>query len=29
MHQQAQLRLKKDSVENLGAATYVVMALDR
>jgi len=29
MHQQAQLRLKKDSVEKLGAATYVVMALDR
>ena len=29
MHQQAQLRLMKDSVEKLGAATYVVMALDR
>ena len=28
MHQQAQLRLKKDTVEKLGAATYVVMALD-
>ena len=29
MHQQAQLRLKKDSIEKLGAATYVVLALDR
>lgn len=29
MHQQAQLRLQKDAVEKLGAATYVVMALDR
>jgi hypothetical protein len=28
MHQQAQLRLKKDVVEKLGAQTYVVMALD-
>jgi hypothetical protein len=28
MHQQAQLRLKKDAVEKLGAATYVVIALD-
>lgn len=28
MHQQAQLRLKKDSVEQLGAETYVVIALD-
>src|SRR6187399_2067146 len=28
MHQQAQLRLKKDAVEKLGAATYLVMALD-
>src|SRR5262245_26620748 len=28
MHQQAQLRLKKDTVEKLGAATYVVIALD-
>ena len=29
MHQQAQLRLKKDEVENLGAAAYVVLAMDR
>ena len=29
MHQQAQLRLKQDAVEKLGAQTYVVMALDR
>jgi hypothetical protein len=28
MHQQAQLRLKKDAVERLGAQTYVVIALD-
>lgn len=28
MHQQAQLRLKKDAVEKLGVATFVVMALD-
>ena len=28
MHQQAQLRLKKDAVEKLGAETYVVLALD-
>jgi len=28
MHQQAQLRLKKDVVEKLGAQTYVVIALD-
>jgi len=28
MHQQAQLRLKKDAVEKLGAQTYVVLALD-
>jgi hypothetical protein len=28
MHEQAQLRLKKDFVENLGAETFVVMALD-
>ena len=28
MHQQAQLRLKKDVVEKLGAQTYVVVALD-
>src|SRR4026208_1811823 len=28
MHEQAQLRLKKDVVENLGAQTYVVIALD-
>lgn len=28
MHQQAQLRLKKDVVEKLGAETYVVIALD-
>src|SRR5262245_44183723 len=28
MHQQAQLRLKKDAVEKLGAQTYVVVALD-
>src|SRR5215831_19505685 len=29
MHQQAQLRLMKDTVEQMGAAAYVVMALDR
>ena len=29
MHEQAQLRLKKDEVENLGAAAYVVLAMDR
>jgi len=29
MHQQAQLRLKKDEVEKLGAAAYVVLATDR
>ena len=28
MHQQAQLRLKKDEVEKLGAEAYVVLALD-
>ena len=28
MHQQAQLRLKKDAVEKLGAEAYLVMALD-
>ena len=28
MHQQAQLRLKKDAIEKLGAQTYVVVALD-
>ena len=28
MHQQAQLRLRKGEVENLGAEAYVVMALD-
>ena len=28
MHQQAQLRLKKDEVEKLGAEAYVVMAMD-
>jgi hypothetical protein len=28
MHEQAQLRLKKDVVEKLDAQTYVVMALD-
>src|SRR5262245_19048564 len=28
MHQQAQLRLKKDEVEQLGAAVYVVLAMD-
>ena len=28
MHQQAQLRLKKDEVENLGAEAYVVLAMD-
>jgi hypothetical protein len=28
MHQQAQLRLKKDAIEKLGAEAYVVMALD-
>jgi hypothetical protein len=29
MHQQAQLRLKKDEIEKLGAEAYVVLALDR
>jgi peroxiredoxin len=28
MHQQAQLRLKKDEVEKLGAEVYVVVSLD-
>jgi hypothetical protein len=28
MHQRAQLRLKKDAIERLGAEAYVVMALD-
>ena len=28
MHQQAQLRLKKDEVEKLGAGVYVVLAMD-
>lgn len=28
MHEQAQLRLKRDAVEKIGAETYVVMALD-
>lgn len=28
MHQQAQLRLQKDKIEKLGAATYVVLAMD-
>src|SRR5262245_28335371 len=28
MHQQAQLRLKKDVVEKLGAETYVIVSLD-
>jgi peroxiredoxin len=28
MHQQAQLRLKKDEVEKLGAKVYVVLAMD-
>lgn len=28
MHQQAQLRLKKDEVERLGAEAYVVLAMD-
>ncbi|HVK15786.1 MAG TPA: hypothetical protein VM533_02495 [Fimbriiglobus sp.] len=28
MHQQAQLRLKKDEVEKLGAEAYVVLAMD-
>jgi peroxiredoxin len=28
MHQQAQLRLKKDEVEGLGAEVYVVLAMD-
>src|SRR6476661_11056889 len=28
MHQQAQLRLKKDEVEKLGAEAYVVVAMD-
>jgi peroxiredoxin len=29
MHEQAQLRLKKDEVEKLGADVYVVLAMDR
>src|SRR5215813_11729125 len=29
MHEQAQLRLKKDEVEKLGAEAYVVLAIDR
>src|SRR5258708_2669796 len=29
MHEQAQLRLKKDEVEKLGAQVYVVLAMDR
>ena len=29
MHEQAQLRLKKDEVAKLGAEAYVVLALDR
>ena len=29
MHEQAQLRLKKDEVEKLGAEAYVVLALDQ
>jgi hypothetical protein len=28
MHQQAQLRLKKDEVEKIGAEGYVVLAMD-
>ena len=28
MHQQAQLRLKKDELERLGAAAYVVVSMD-
>lgn len=28
MHQQAQLRLKKEAIEKLGAQTFVVIALD-
>ena len=28
MHQQAQLRLKKDEVEKIGAEVYVVLAMD-
>ena len=28
MHEQAQLRLKKDEIEKLGAETYVVLAMD-
>src|SRR5262245_47387664 len=28
MHQQAQLRLKKDEIEKLGAEAYVVLAMD-
>src|SRR4030095_9650617 len=28
MHQQAQLRLKKDEVEKLGAEAFVVLAMD-
>ena len=28
MHQQAQLRLRKDEVEKLGAVVYVVLAMD-
>jgi peroxiredoxin len=28
MHEQAQLRLKKDEIDKLGAETYVVLAMD-
>lgn len=28
MHEQAQVRLKKDEIEKLGAETYVVLAMD-
>ncbi len=28
MHEQAQLRLKKDEIEKLGAEAYVVLAMD-
>ena len=28
MHQQAQLRLRKDEIEKIGAETYVVISLD-
>jgi hypothetical protein len=28
MHEQAQLRLKKDEIEKLGAAAYVILAMD-